>query len=53
MQVDLRCDSCTSKLSDFIDRQAQQPLTLLEANRMARRFGWVVKGAMAKCPTCA
>jgi hypothetical protein len=52
-QVDLRCDFCTSKLSDFIDRQAQQPLTLFEANRMARIFGWVIQGAAAKCPTCA
>jgi hypothetical protein len=52
-QVDLRCDYCTSKLSDFIDRQQQQPVTLLDAYKMARVFGWNVKGVIAKCPTCA
>jgi hypothetical protein len=52
-QVDLRCDYCTSKLSDFIDRQEHQPITFYEANRMARIFGWIIKGAAAKCPSCA
>jgi hypothetical protein len=51
-QVDLKCDYCTSKLSDFIDRQNQQPQTWFEANRMARLFGWQVKGTQASCPAC-
>jgi hypothetical protein len=52
-QVDLKCDFCTSKLSDFIDRQSQQPITHFEASRMARLFNWSIKGVEAKCPTCA
>jgi hypothetical protein len=52
-QVDLKCDYCTSKLSDFIDRQEQQPVTLLDAYKLARLFNWSVKGVVAKCPVCA
>jgi len=50
--VDIICDFCTSKLSDFIDDPKQFPHSIHQAHKIAAQFHWQFTGGWELCPTC-